>query len=285
MKFITVASLTLFLAACSSSPKIQEPPPTPPAPAPLAAAEQASAEKQAGATLAKVTETATQAAATNANAGATAVEASAPKTEVKKETPKGVAPKQALKWLQNGNTRFVKGYFRKDGVAKKDIARLISGQHPHTIVLSCSDSRVPPEIIFDQKLGEIFVVRTAGESLDSNVVASIEYGVEVLGARLVLVMGHTYCGAIKEALITPPGGDAGSPALSQMVAGLQPRLKSFMAKGKISDDVARESMANAQGIVDDLRKQSAILRTASERGELEIRSALYHLNSGAVSFE
>ncbi|OYZ22944.1 MAG: hypothetical protein B7Y39_07275, partial [Bdellovibrio sp. 28-41-41] len=102
-----------------------------------------------------------------------------------------ISPDKALGWLKNGNTRYSKGTFRKDGASSKDITRLSTGQNPHTIVLSCSDSRVPPEVVFDQKLGEIFVVRTAGEMVDDSVLASIEYGVEHLGANLILVMGHS----------------------------------------------------------------------------------------------
>ena len=114
-----------------------------------------------------------------------------------------VAPDTALKWLMNGNNRFVKTQLRmKEGQKPADIKRLSSGQQPHAIVLSCSDSRVPPELVFDQKLGEIFVVRTAGEALGDNAVGSIEYAVEHLGSRLIVVMGHTSCGAVKAAHAT-----------------------------------------------------------------------------------
>jgi carbonic anhydrase len=81
----------------------------------------------------------------------------------------------ALRYLRNGNKRFTEHKLRNDGISARDLERLSTGQKPHAIVLSCSDSRVPPEILFDQKLGEIFVVRTAGQSLDSSAVASIEY--------------------------------------------------------------------------------------------------------------
>lgn len=107
------------------------------------------------------------------------------------EAPAGVEPMQAMKWLQNGNKRYLKGFLRKDGQTKSDIQRLNSGQKPHTIIISCSDSRVPPEIVFDQRLGEIFVIRTAGETLGANALGSIEYAVEHLGTRLILVLGHT----------------------------------------------------------------------------------------------
>src|SRR3990167_319467 len=141
--------------------------------------------------------------------------------------PAGTAPDQAMTFLRNGNKRFLSGKLRKDGQAKKDIARLATGQKPHTIVLSCSDSRVPPEIIFDQKLGEIFVIRTAGEVLDPMAIASIEYALEHLGSNLILVMGHTQCGAVKAALATIGGQDAGSPHPNKPVAPIPPPLPEF----------------------------------------------------------
>ena len=128
---------------------------------------------------------------------------------------------------KQGNKRFLKGNVRKDGIDSATIKKLSEGQKPHAIVLSCSDSRVPPEIIFDQKLGEVFVVRTAGQSLDSMAIASIEYAVAHLGSNLILVMGHESCGAVKAALSTLNGGDAGSPSLNKLVGDLHPRLKRF----------------------------------------------------------
>jgi carbonic anhydrase len=101
----------------------------------------------------------------------------------------GVDPETALLWLKHGNTRFVKGYLRKDGQTKKDILRVSEKQRPHAIVFASSDSRVPPEIVFDQKLGEIFVIRNLGGALDSSVVSSIEYAMNHLGVRLLVLLG------------------------------------------------------------------------------------------------
>jgi len=198
---------------------------------------------------------------------------------------KGVDPKQVRLWLEHGNRRFVKGWVRKDGQGKKDIKLLSGGQNPHAIVLSCSDSRVPPEIVFDQKLGEIFVVRTAGEALDPNVIASIEYALQHFGTRYILVMGHTSCGAIKAAVETPPGADAGSLALNHLVGDIQSRLKLSLAKGKPAPDMATEARENAMTIADELKHISPIVRAAVEKEGVVIQSALYHLNSGEVTFE
>lgn len=197
----------------------------------------------------------------------------------------GTEPTKALQWLKNGNQRFLKKHFRKDGQSRLDVARLNLGQKPHTIVLSCSDSRVPPEIVFDQKLGEIFVVRTAGESLDSSGIASIEYAVAHLGARLILVMGHTSCGAVKAAVGTLNGGDAGSEHLNKLVSDIHPRLKAAGLGTDASGNLGKESWANAKGVAKDLVARSAILADAVKSGDLQITSSLYNLDSGSVDFE
>ncbi|NJL23954.1 MAG: carbonic anhydrase [Calothrix sp. SM1_5_4] len=189
-----------------------------------------------------------------------------------------------MRWLQNGNARYLNSKLRKDGQGTGDRTRLVSGQTPHTIILSCSDSRVPPEIVFDQKLGEIFVVRTAGEALDNNVVGSIEYAVEHLGSKLLVVMGHSSCGAVKAALSTMDGTSAGTPALDALVKDLHPRLASFKGK-KPSADAQVESLANARGVAGDLLKRSKLLKEFADSGKLRIVASLYDLSSGKVKFD
>jgi carbonic anhydrase len=200
------------------------------------------------------------------------------KTESSKE---GVSPEQSLKWLENGNLRFVKGAFRKDGRSSKDVQRLKDGQKPHAIVLSCSDSRVPPEHVFDQGLGEIFVVRTAGQSIDDNVIASIEYAVEHLGAKLIVVMGHTSCGAVKAAMGSQIGVSVGSPALDALAADIRPRLPVTPSGAK---DFEPESLSNVKGVAEELSRKSAMLKAKTASGEVLIKRAMYHLDSGKVSW-
>jgi len=194
-----------------------------------------------------------------------------------------VSSDKALGWLKNGNTRYLKGFWRKDGASQKDVTRLSTGQNPHTIVLSCSDSRVPPEVVFDQKLGEIFVVRTAGEMVDDSVLASIEYGVEHLGANLILVMGHSSCGAVKAAFTTPPGTDTGSPYINALVAEVQPRLEKRLRNPASAGFVA-EGWDNARGVSQKLLEKSKIIREAAKSGTLRVETALYHLDSGKVEW-
>ncbi len=196
-------------------------------------------------------------------------------------------PETAQKWLENGNRRYVSKAFRTDGRTAADRKKLQASQAPHTIVLSCSDSRVPPEIVFDQALGEIFVIRTAGESLDSAVIASIEYAVEHLGPKLIVVMGHTSCGAVNAALNTEINESAGSPALDQMIAEIRPRIPGNTGRSPAaqhSHALEIETAANAQGVAADLAKRSEIVRTRILNGQLKIKPALYYLDSGLVKF-
>ncbi len=196
----------------------------------------------------------------------------------------GVPADKALSWLKNGNNRYLTNKLRTDGQSAKDRQRLSTGQHPHSIILSCSDSRVPPEILFDQKLGEIFVVRAAGEALDNATIASIEYAVAHLGANLLVVMGHDSCGAIKAAFETLGGADAGSPFLNNLVKDIHPRIQSFAGK-KISDHGVDESWANVHGIAKDLIERSAIIREAVANNGFKIAKSVYHLSSGQVEWK
>ncbi len=221
-----------------------------------------------------------------APASASAVTKEVKKEEKHSEHKRESGPTPAAKsfaMLKNGNTRFVKGNLRRDGATKTDRERLSTGQQPHAIVLSCSDSRVPPEVVFDQKLGEIFTVRTAGQSLDAAAIASIEYAVAHLGSNLIVVMGHESCGAVKAALATLKGGDAGSPSLNKLVGDLHPHLKRFSELSQ-TDGVVVESWANVEGVTTDLIDRSEMIKRLVESGEVTIQKGLYHLGSGQVEW-
>ncbi|MGZ3768663.1 MAG: carbonic anhydrase [Bdellovibrio sp.] len=194
-----------------------------------------------------------------------------------------VSAEKSLGWLKHGNIRFTERRFRKDGVSAKDRLRLVSQQTPHAVILSCSDSQVPPEIIFDQKLGEIFVVRTFGQALDNNVIGSIEQAVLDLGSNLIVILGHTSCDAVSSALSSLKGMSAASPALEAMANDLKPRLKQYATKTP-SKDMIDESWSNVEGISKDLQERSAILRDAIGSGDVKIVQAMYHLDSGKVDW-
>ncbi len=198
-------------------------------------------------------------------------------------TPGSVPWSKALGWLKNGNTRFQKGRFRNDGQSLNDVKRLAVGQFPHSIVLSCSDSRVPPELIFDEKLGELFVVRVAGEMLNFGTIGSIEYAVQHLGSNLILVMGHTSCGAVKAAHTTLKGSSLGSVHLDLLLADIQPRISAYAGKPASLGHV-KESWANVKGVAKDLIDRSPIVAAAVQSGDLKIAEAMYDTSSGVVTF-
>lgn len=199
----------------------------------------------------------------------------------------GVSAEQSLRWLKNGNLRFIKSHRRSDGLSSADRVRLSTGQKPHAIILSCADSRVPPEYVFDQALGEIFVVRVAGEALDSSVIASLEYAVAHLGSKLLVVMGHDSCGAIKAAVAAREGKMPESAWIKNLVSDIIPRLPASTQRSIASEPLgagAESSIANAKGVVVDLVKRSSLIRQAIVSDQLKIVSAIYYLKSGQVEF-
>lgn len=196
----------------------------------------------------------------------------APKTVV---APSNISAETSLKWLVNGNTRFVKRSFRKDGRDANDRARLIAGEKPHALILSCADSRVPSELVFDQALGEILTVQNAGPSLDNSVVGTIESAIQRLGIHLIVVMSHAGCDALSAAVAGETAKPSGSEAWDAVLADIRTRVK--------SDDKASER-SNVDGIVRDLAKRSALLAKKIEAGELTVKAATYDLGSGKVSW-
>jgi carbonic anhydrase len=120
------------------------------------------------------------------------IPANSERTETTFTSKPGVDAEKALSWLKNGNKRFLKGAFRADGQSKKDVTRLAAAETPHAVVFSSSDSRIPPEIIFDEKLGEIYVIRNLGLTVDNSVLNSIDYAIGTLGVKLLVVLDRTY---------------------------------------------------------------------------------------------
>ncbi len=211
----------------------------------------------------------------NKTVAAKAPEKPAEKKEADAET--------SLRWLQNGNTRFLKKNNRADGKSSADRKRLAVGEKPHAIILSCSDSRVPPEVVFDQALGEIYVVRVAGGALDSSVIATLEDAVLRLGPQLLVVMGHSQCGTVQAALDLKDGESAGSPDLDRLLQDIKPRLKT-VATETPSATLEVESAVNADGVARDLVRRSEVIRKQVEAGRLTIKTALYRMDSGKVNF-
>lgn len=203
------------------------------------------------------------------------------KAEAPTPVPTGIDPEVALRYLRNGNTRFRKSQLRKDGQSTKDIRRVASNQKPHSIILTSSDSRIPPEVIFDQKLGEIYVLRTPGQSLSPESLAGIEQAVGRFGTRLILVLGLSNDDFVNTA---SAGGEASSANQQALAAQLNPRLEKTMKDSANSTPLAL-SWANVRGAAREIFQKSPRLQEALRLGQIRVVGAVYDLQTGAVDFK
>jgi carbonic anhydrase len=184
---------------------------------------------------------------------------------------------EALARLREGNRRFVTNVRSLDTLLSHTRrADLLTGQQPFAIILGCSDSRVPPEVIFDQGLGDLFVVRVAGNVADDIGIASIEYAVEHLGSRLIVVLGHERCGAVTAAV---KGGELPGH-LPTLMTALKPAVDK--SKGAAGDAVDNAMLANVELTAAQLRESKPLLAEMMEKGEIKIVGARYDLDTGAV---
>jgi carbonic anhydrase len=182
--------------------------------------------------------------------------------------------------LMEGNKRFVSGKLAQKDVCDPRRKELVSGQHPFAIVVACSDSRVAPEIVFDEGLGDIFVVRVAGNVLDPVALGSIEYAAEHLHAPLLILLGHDKCGAVSAAMDQKgePHGNIGA-----IVKKILPAVRKAKAKGGTRDDMLNAAIReNIMLSYQAIEKQSPVLKHLIEKGELTVAPAVYHLASGEV---
>ncbi len=188
----------------------------------------------------------------------------------------GISAEEAYQRLMEGNARFVAGKSAHPDQSAARVAELESGQHPFAVVLGCADSRVSPEVIFDQGLGDLFVLRVAGNVPDDEMTGSIEYAVEHLGAKLVMVLGHEKCGAVQA---TVQGGEV--PGHLPSIVG---RIKPSVAEAKAlpGDVVSNCVRINVQHVVTELRGSEPILKELVETGKLKIVGARYDLHTGKV---
>lgn len=183
---------------------------------------------------------------------------------------------EVLDRLKAGNDRFVADSL--DGKLQDSSRRgaLTGGQDPYAIILSCADSRVVPELAFDTGLGEIFVVRVAGNVANNSSIASIEYAVAHIGTPVIVVLGHQSCGAVTAAV---NGGDNGHN-LNHLLSHITPALAASGEGASVNDVVRKNAELTAQEMVD----RSAIIRGAVEAGKCKIVPAYYHLETGQVEY-
>jgi carbonic anhydrase len=206
----------------------------------------------------------------------------------------GMSPDEALQKLMDGNNHYIDSKLtnaaRSDSAARTALAR---SQKPYAIILTCSDSRVPPEMIFDKGLGEIFVVRVAGNILDPVVLGSIEYAAEHLGSSLVMVLGHGRCGAVT-ATVDSKGKSTGSANIDAIVNVIAPNVKvaanrcdackgeKRCAETKKNEFVECVIDANIKTVATNLTKKSKILKHLFEEKKIKIVAAKYDLDEGTV---
>jgi carbonic anhydrase len=186
--------------------------------------------------------------------------------------------RESLGRLKAGNDRFVKNASAPVSLSAVTRQSLTKGQTPFAMVLSCADSRVPPEYIFNTGLGELFVIRAAGEVIDRSVLASLEYGAEHLHIPLLVVMGHESCGAVKAAV---EGAEVEGPNLEYLVKAIKAGTK-FTSSEQV--ELRAAILSNVEQVINDAIAGSAILRHAVESGQLQMVGAYYELGSGRAVF-
>lgn len=186
--------------------------------------------------------------------------------------------KEALKIIREGNKRYVKGNLKHPHTDNTRRDSLQEGQNPIAVVLSCADSRVVPELIFDQGLGDLFVIRVAGNIAKDKVLGSIEYAVKFLKTRLVIVLGHEKCGAVGASLgDEDPGGHIGA-----IIEKIKPAV--YMAKRMEGDHLTNSIQVNAQLVSEEIKDSHPILNKAVKNDGLYVVPAYYELSSGEVKF-
>jgi len=200
-----------------------------------------------------------------------------------------ISAQEALERLREGNHRFVTDVRRRDTLTGQTRRReLAAGQEPFAIILGCSDSRVPAEIVFDQGLGDLFVIRVAGNIVAPSQVGSVEFAAERFGTRLVVVLGHTECGAILatlEELGRPSEGQ--SRNFRSIVDRIRPSVEALLATefGDHADALVRKAVrANIRVSADHLRHGSEVLEQSIQKDGLLVVGAEYSLESGVVDF-
>ena len=177
----------------------------------------------------------------------------------------------------SGNEKYLSGSIKPNVSAslRKDLAT--NGQHPYAIVITCSDSRVPAELIFDSSLGDIFVIRTAGNVVSDFEIGSVEYGAEHLGSPLILVLGHTNCGAVTAAT---EGGEAGGK-IQAIVDEIEPSVQK--AKDAGAEDVLSKAIEyNVMNSIDKINS-SEIIKEFTEEGKVEVVGGIYDINTGTIT--
>ncbi|MGH7332569.1 MAG: carbonic anhydrase [Candidatus Rokuibacteriota bacterium] len=198
--------------------------------------------------------------------------------------PSQVSGDEVLRQLVIGNAQFAKGDATSPRRRPEDYRAVAEGQNPIAVILSCADSRVPPELLFDMGVGDLFVIRVAGNVVGGAgpvVKGSVEYAVAELGVPLIMVLGHSGCGAVKAALTHIGAKDALPGAIHELVELVKPAVA--RAKGEPGDPLDNAIRANVKLGVERLKKLKPILAPRVAQGRLKVVGGVYHLRAGTVS--
>src|SRR6266487_790396 len=188
-------------------------------------------------------------------------------------------PAEAISKLKEGNGRYTSGNLQHPDQTAERRAELAKSQHPFAIIVSCSDSRVPPEIVFDQGLGDLFVLRVAGNVIDDHSLGSIEYAVDHLAVRLIVVLGHQRCGAVKAARDTIAAKTEAPGHIQSLVTAIRPAVEATL-----HGDLETTVKANVKDVGQALRSSTPILKPKVDSGDVRVVGAYYSLDTGAVTF-
>lgn len=196
------------------------------------------------------------------------------------DTQAALRPEEALDYLREGNARF-QANLRANRNILEQVNTTANGQYPFAVVLSCIDSRTSAELIFDQGLGDIFSVRIAGNVLNEDILGSMEFACKLANSKLVVVMGHSACGAVKGACENAQLGH-----LSGLLAKIEPAVEFARAAGDLPPEelVQLAAEKNVELTTTDIISRSPVLRTMIEAGDIGIVGAMYSVQSGAIEF-
>jgi carbonic anhydrase len=195
-----------------------------------------------------------------------------------------LTPEQALRALKEGNNSFKTEAPYRAVEGRNRRIELARGQAPFCVLVGCSDSRVPPELLFGRGLGELFIIRNAGNTVDTAALGSIEYGVGVLGCPLIVVLGHEACGAVAAAVDVVEKNATFPGVIGEMIQPIVPAVLEARRAGGGGTLLENSVVANAKRVATRLRTQSAVLQEALRGGKLKVVPALYDLDDGHVDF-
>ncbi|GEJ46772.1 MULTISPECIES: carbonic anhydrase [unclassified Chryseobacterium] len=204
------------------------------------------------------------------------------------ETQSTITPEKALEFLKEGNQRFVNNL-----KANRDLLEQVNatreGQWPFAVVLSCIDSRTSAELIFDQGLGDIFSIRIAGNFVNQDILGSMEFGCNVAGSKLIVVLGHTKCGALKGGLDAAKIEGLGMDNLNHLINHFNPIINEIIEENEErsssnSSLLERLNQQNVRSAIEDIRKQSSTLKNLEAEGKIKIVGANYDVETGAVTW-